>query len=121
MRYINNEHIQLLPIINHKTQKWKQKKRKKKKKIPEQTNPEILKKLRNYKKTENCFCLECGYDGLMGIEKQIIPWYLTWWVIIPIILTGIGIIPAIFLGIWRAYSEKKQVVCPNCDSTLITQ
>lgn len=94
---------------------------KKEKKIPKQTNPEILKKLRNYKKTEDCFCLECGYDGLMGVQKTIVPWYLSWWVLIPVLLTGIGIIPGIILGIWRFIAEKQQLVCPNCNSTLKTQ
>ena len=91
------------------------------KKIAKQTDPEILEKLRNYKKTETCFCLECGYDGLMGFEKNIFPWYLSWWFIIILIISGIGIIPACLLGLWRAFSEKSQVVCPNCDSTLRTQ
>jgi len=57
----------------------------------------------------------------MGIEGKHIPWYLTWWVLIPLILTGIGIIPAIALGLWRAYSEKYSLKCPNCDADLISQ
>ena len=64
-------------------------------------------------------CLECGYNGKMGVVGKQIPWYLTWWVLVPLICTGIGLIPAIFLGIWR-YSETRHfAVCPACRRKLL--
>jgi len=32
----------------------------------------------------------------MGVEGKRVPWYLTWWVLIPIFLTGIDIVPAFY-------------------------
>ncbi len=86
--------------------------------IPLETDPEILAKLREYDERSSVLCLECGYNGLMGIEGKHVPWYLTWWVLIPILLTGVGFVPALALGIWRGVSVKKTVRCPNCDSQL---
>ena len=64
-------------------------------------------------------CLECGYEGKMGVVGKQVPWYLTWWVLIPLCFTGIGIIPAVFLGVWR-YSETRHfAVCPACRKKLL--
>ena len=91
------------------------------KNISKQDDPEILKKLKGYNNHRAIFCMECGYNGLMGIEKRHIPWYLTMWVLIPIVLTGVGIIPAVILGALRASSTKHTVRCPNCDLQLLTK
>ncbi len=77
-----------------------------------------MEKLREYDEHSTVLCLECGYNGLMGVEGKHVPWYLTWWVLIPILLTGVGTIPAIALGLWRGFSVKETVRCPNCDSQL---
>lgn len=86
--------------------------------IPEETDPKILKKLREYDKLDSTLCLICGYNGLMGVEETLVPWYVTWWVLIPIFLTGIGIIPALLLGFFRASVTENIVRCPNCDNHL---
>ena len=81
----------------------------------------IRNNLKQYNKLASSVeCLECGYVGLMGVLKTKFPWYLTWWVLIPVLLTGIGIIPAIFLVIWRSASRRYTVVCPSCLNTLST-
>ena len=56
----------------------------------------------------------------MGVEGKRVPWYLTWWVLIPICLTGIGIVPAFLLGFLRYSLTKERVRCPNCGSQLET-
>ncbi len=84
------------------------------------TDPRILNELRKYKKTAKVRCVQCKYNGLMGFKKRKIPWYLSWWVLIPICFTGIGIIPAILLGIWRTLATKERYVCPNCLSMMET-
>lgn len=80
---------------------------------------EIRQELKNYDEFIFLLCLECGYEGQMGVIKKEIPWYLTWWVLLPILLTGIGTIPAILLGVWRGFSTRHRVVCPSCKNTLL--
>ena len=75
--------------------------------------------LRKYDNLTEFSCLECGYSGLMGVVGKHVPWYLTWWVLVPLFMTGIGIIPAIGLGVWRSSSTKLEVVCPSCKNNLI--
>ena len=35
-----------------------------------ENNTEVLKNLKKYNKLENCICLECGYNGLMGVVRK---------------------------------------------------
>ena len=93
----------------------------KSKSIPDTKDPKILNKLRGYDEHSSILCLECGYEGLMGVEGKRVPWYLTWWVLIPICLTGIGIVPAFLLGFLRYSLTKERVRCPNCGSQLGTK
>ena len=82
------------------------------------TDPRILSELSKYKKTAQISCLQCDYKGLMGFKKKRVPWYLSLWILIPLCLTGIGIIPAILLGMWRFFATTELYVCPNCLSVL---
>lgn len=84
--------------------------------------PEAVRlKLRNYKEiVQSVTCGECGYVGRMGVVKRHVPWYLTWWVLIPLCCTGIGFIPATVLGAIRGLSEKYEVDCPHCSVRLVT-
>ena len=38
------------------------------KSIPDTKDPKILNKLRGYDEHSSILCLECGYEGLMGVE-----------------------------------------------------
>ncbi len=80
----------------------------------------IRDKLRNYQRVEEITCRECGYVGLMGIVKHHVPWYYSWWILIPLLLTGVGTVVAILLGIGRAMSTRTEADCPNCDTRVIT-
>lgn len=93
-----------------------------------------MQKLRNYKETKECTCLECGYTGLMGVVgsstsgiRRAVPWiiatlaFLVHWIfgrfglftnILSFIMT-LMIFNAI-LGNW-----KKVLYCPNCDRKII--
>lgn len=87
---------------------------------PDQDAPEIIDSLRQFERHEQAFCLHCGYDGLMGVEKRWLPWYMTWWVIIPLLISSAGIVPAIALWWNRASSVRFHVRCPNCNAGLET-
>jgi DNA-directed RNA polymerase subunit RPC12/RpoP len=86
--------------------------------MAENLSLEIREHLKSYKQhtAREVTCLECGYKGIMGIvpKSAKVPWYFTWYVLIPLCLTGIGIVPAIILGFFRAMSKKHLVACPEC-------
>lgn len=88
--------------------------------IPSQDDPEMIDKLRAFERHQQAFCLHCGYDGLMGVEKRWLPWYMTWWVILPLLISSVGIVPAIALWWNRASSLKFHLRCPHCNAGLET-
>jgi hypothetical protein len=71
-------------------------------------------------------CLECGYVGMMGQTRTKVPWILSWWILIPIILIflaslifgpgGVGCI--VLLLICRSHFRKYFVWCPSCNREL---
>lgn len=63
-------------------------------------------------------CLECGYRGLMGITRKEVPWFASWPVIILLCLTGVGIIGAFILGMFRTVKTKVYCFCPNCQQEI---
>jgi hypothetical protein len=80
---------------------------------------EIREKLSRYKQFhQNATCEECGYVGKMGVVKTHVPWYVTWWVIIPLCFTGIGIIGGVILGFLRGLKTVYEADCPNCDKRI---
>ena len=95
-----------------------------KSRILDQDDPKILERLRVYEKHEKCMCLECGYDGLMGIMGEETPWYYAGWIWLPIIIImgvttligGIGLL--IFWILSRGQTRKQYLFCPNCESKL---
>ena len=76
--------------------------------------------LRELKKHEdhypNATCLDCGYEGIAGVVGAIVPWYVTWWVIIPLCFTAIGLLGGFILGLARASQTKMICECPQCGS-----
>jgi hypothetical protein len=66
-------------------------------------------------------CLECGYVGMMGIKKKIVPWYVSAWLILSILILsggGLFIIAGIILLV-RMKITKKMITCPNCRQDLL--
>lgn len=90
--------------------------------MTERLSLEVRGKLKEYKNhtSGDVSCLECGYKGVMGIVPgtATVPWYLSLYVIIPLILTGVGIVAAIILGFLRGRSKRHLVDCPECGSRL---
>lgn len=92
--------------------------------------PEILKNLNMYTGTRQCTCLKCGYIGLMGVVKELIPWYAS----IPfalILAWGLGIVMSLFWAPWivglavaiivwgiRYNTAKVILCCPSCEIRL---
>jgi len=63
------------------------------------SDPSIREELRKYKQEITLQCRECGYYGPMGIVKKVKPLWARWYILIPICLTGIGLIAALLLGV----------------------
>jgi hypothetical protein len=102
-----------------------------------QVDPVTLSVLRTYKRTKQLTCLECGYCGLMGVDKTHVPWYGNKWLLIPAMCLvalascgGILFIPVIGLGlfvgvvalfVWtiRSWAVTTYYRCPMCKKLLV--
>ena len=95
----------------------------------EDLTPELREELKKFQTHTNMHCLECGYTGLMGVTGKIIPWYLTWWILIPLSMVGslfgLGIIGSIILGAILGFARnlflKAKATCPSCKKNLIAR
>ena len=59
-------------------------------------------------------CVACDYSGPMGVIRTHVPWYLSWWLLIPLACTGVGLVwvaIAVALRFWR---QRLVVECPLC-------
>jgi len=82
----------------------------------------ILESLKKFEDHKTVTCLECGYAGMMGIKKNIVPWYVSWWAIaVVIVVFGAGFVFGLVLGLLRLAFVKQLVICPSCNSELITK
>lgn len=90
----------------------------------------VLINLKKYNKHEERTCLECGYKGLMGVDKYVLPAYLRILVkfvlfLIVLILYGFSgkdifvmlAVIAIMIPLWLKL-DKRYVYCPNCEKLL---
>ncbi len=84
-------------------------------------DPKVIEKLVAFDRHHQVYCLQCGYDGLMGVEKKCLPWYLTWWVIAPMLISTVSLVPGIMLWQKRPMALRFHVICPNCSSALETR
>ena len=90
------------------------------------TPDQIRAELRRYDTLTTMKYLECGYSGTIGVVGVIpgrVPWSCSWWFLVPVLLTGIGLIPALIILIGRdltvTSTERTKAVCPVCKKTLI--
>ncbi|MCK0915074.1 hypothetical protein [Acinetobacter pittii] len=83
--------------------------------------------LKQYESHHQCTCLECGYQGLMGVKQIITPWWATWWAFLigcalVFIGSGFNIFFCIgfgfFWGVLRKTNTGAILFCPNCRSDL---
>ena len=87
----------------------------------------ILENLKKCKKHVSILCLECGYNGLMGVKSEKSQWGRAL-----LFGTGIALISMNFIGlsnsviVWGlavgALSEvfkTRTLLCPNCEKDLI--
>ena len=93
-------------------------------------DPQIATNLKEYKKHKQGICLECGYEGLMGLGAPILRAYIR--IPLKIILFVLGLIAYALLkkSIWALIViviilspimiklDKHCVYCPNCQKIL---
>ena len=80
---------------------------------------DILANLRGYKEHVNILCLECGYEGRMGVIRTQVPLIYNAWIWIPLVLTGIGVLWLILGVLRREQSKVREVQCPCCRRYLV--
>ena len=84
----------------------------------------IRENLKAYKKHRTVTCLECGYNGLMGVTKETLAGMGFWTGLILISVTvtfifGIGGFGfCVLLGAFLGIMSKAKVMCPNCNREL---
>ena len=76
--------------------------------------------LKGYKQHQVVTCLECGYNGLMGVSKETFSGPVFWipltiFMVLISLFIHIGLLFNLALGIFIAVSRKAKVVCPNCN------
>jgi hypothetical protein len=75
--------------------------------------------LRKHKQHTQLLCLECGFDGLMGVEATKEPWFTRWWFLLPVAFTGIGLIWVMAIAVFGALETKEFARCPNCKRLIV--
>ncbi len=81
-------------------------------------SPAILAQLQNCEIVDHK-CLNCGYDGPMCLERVERPWWGSWWILVPICATGIGLIAVALIAINVNLSTKDHLRCPNCAAAAV--
>jgi predicted amidophosphoribosyltransferase len=87
--------------------------------VTPQRSARIREELRKYKTIVTMRCLECGYEGPMGLIKQIKPLHQQKWLFF-LVLFGIGIPLYIFSYVFGK-PLRNVVTCPSCRKTLTSQ
>jgi len=91
--------------------------------------PQILEKLKQHEEHQpDVTCLECGYQGMMGIKSRGIRPFLSMFLAILFAcgfaffgVWGIWLTPALLGGAWVVFmgqTAKPIVTCPNCNKDL---
>lgn len=66
-------------------------------------------------------CSACDYSGPMGVIRTQVPWYLSWWLLIPLACTGVGLVWVAIAIALRFWKQKLIVQCPMCGVSLEAQ
>lgn len=66
-------------------------------------------------------CINCDYSGPMGVIRTQVPWYLSWWLLIPLACTGVGLIWVAIAVSLRFWKQTLIVQCPMCGVSLEAQ
>lgn len=93
-------------------------------------DPKIAENLKQYTKHKECTCLECGYEGLMGVVKPVLPVYIriplkiSLVIIITIVYSLLGkdifvllALGAIIAPLWIKL-DKHYLFCPSCQQMI---
>lgn len=75
--------------------------------------------LKQYKEHEKMYCLECGYQGTMGVFGSNFPWYLHWGFMLLICFTGIGFFVMLVLVFLREARRRRFARCPQCGTVVM--
>ena len=93
-------------------------------------NLDILQELKKYKEHKHMLCLECGYEGRVGVEGKV----LSLWIRLPLYIVALLLCYLFFcvvsdwwwriiIGFWLfyfcwVYLNKRYYICPKCKNRL---
>lgn len=84
-----------------------------------QTPQHALEIMRRYSRWErNVTCIECGYRGPMGVTRTKVRWFVSWPILILLCATGVGVVFAYILWLWRFRYTDVFIFCPGCEKEL---
>lgn len=66
-------------------------------------------------------CVACDYSGPMGVIRTHVPWYLSWWLLIPLACTGVGLFWVAIAVALRFWKQRLIVECPLCGVSFESQ
>lgn len=92
-------------------------------------SPKILSNIKKFKKRQSILCLECGYNGLMGVKEEKIKFgrcflFATIATLIAADFCSLYTLPMVFgavFGIGTALFLKITLLCPNCEKELVSE
>jgi hypothetical protein len=86
----------------------------------------IRQNLKRHEEHRGCTCLDCGYSGLMGVKKHMVPWYGSYWTaslaLVAAFISGwymlVWAIPLVLMG---RFAERYLLACPSCNTELVSR
>lgn len=93
---------------------------------------QIRRNLKGYDKYRTVTCLECGYNGRMGVLDTIVPWYLTYRACAVVMILAALVCLVVPIGFWGGFivfsalsalrweAKRYRLRCPSCTNILLT-
>lgn len=85
------------------------------------SSQDIRNSLKSFEDYKEAICLNCGYSGQMGVIETVNAFELRWWLILILILCGVGIPVLIGVFIIQYFTKRLVLECPNCKANLVAK
>lgn len=82
---------------------------------------DIRNSLKGFTEFKEILCFNCGYSGTMGVVETSNTFELPWWLIVILILCGVGIPVLIGLFVIQYFTKRLLCECPNCKASIVVK